>query len=73
MSYNIIKLGIGQSCDKTDYFVLKLSGFLMNSPVDTAGDNQSAHVIISDYNNGECITTNYDNQLHVINFEQNCW
>ena len=28
---------------------LKLSGLIMESPVDTAGDNQNAHVIISNY------------------------
>ena len=29
---------------------LKLSGLIMESQVDTAGDNQNAHVIISKYN-----------------------
>ena len=28
---------------------LKLSGLIMESRVDTAGDNQNAHVIISNY------------------------
>ena len=28
---------------------LELSGLIMESRVDTAGDNQNAHVIISDY------------------------
>ena len=49
-SHNIIKVGIGQSCDITDCFLLKLSGLIMESRVDAAGDNQNAHVIISNYN-----------------------
>ena len=35
---------------------LKLSGLIMESRVDTAGDNQNAHVIISNYH---IFTTKY--------------
>ena len=33
---------------------LKLSGFIMGSQVDTAGDNHTHHVIISNYHIGKC-------------------
>ena len=33
---------------------LKLSGFIMGSQVDTAGDNHTPHVIISNYHIGKC-------------------
>ena len=33
---------------------LKLSGFIMGSQVDSAGDNHTHHVIISNYHIGKC-------------------
>ena len=33
---------------------LKLSGFIMGSQVDTAGDNHTPHMIISNYHIGKC-------------------